>query len=49
MIYTKTLTATSFHEKAKFTPKSVSRVKRNGVQCLHHKNEQTIVVWTSVQ
>jgi len=32
-----------------FTQKTVSRIKRNGAQCVHHENEQpTIVVWTTV-
>jgi len=37
-------------KETKFTPKSVSRIKRNGAQCVHHENEQPmIVVWTTVQ
>jgi len=34
-------------KETKFTLKSVSKIKRNGVQCVHDKNEQpTIVIWT---
>jgi len=39
-----------FIKETTFTPKSVSRIKRNGAQNVHHENEQpTIVVWTTVQ